>query len=75
MDKEPCNGQLSARGEQAVELGSALQGFRDVLDNLWHPELNPDGYVSLGIAENVSVCDSTELIGLMTDFALLPGSC
>ena len=58
MDKEQCDGRLSIREEQAVEVGSALQGFRDLLDNLWHPELNSDGYVSLGIAENVSVCVS-----------------
>ncbi|PWY65058.1 PLP-dependent transferase [Aspergillus eucalypticola CBS 122712] len=56
-------GRLSQRGERSVELGGALKGFRDILDNLCHPELNPDGYVSLGIAENLLMHDE------MTEFA------
>ena len=27
--------------------------FFDVLNNLWDPELNPNGIVNLGLAENV----------------------
>lgn len=30
-----------------------LQAVWDVISNLWHPESNTDGYVSLGVAENV----------------------
>lgn len=29
-----------------------LQALWDIISNLWHPESNPDGYVSLGLAEN-----------------------
>jgi aspartate/methionine/tyrosine aminotransferase len=27
----------------------------DIISNLWHPESNPDGYVSLGLAENALI--------------------
>lgn len=37
--------------------GLALEGkmpvFFDVLRNLWGPELNPNGIVNLGLADNV----------------------
>jgi hypothetical protein len=39
----------------------------DVLCDLWHPETNPDGYVSLGVAENVNYYSSQIMI-YMADF-------
>lgn len=29
-----------------------MQALWDIISNLWHPKTNPDGYVSLGVAEN-----------------------
>lgn len=31
---------------------TSSQALWDIISNLWHPESNPDGYVSLGLAEN-----------------------
>ncbi|KZF20923.1 PLP-dependent transferase [Xylona heveae TC161] len=42
---------LSQRGEAAAAIGRK-NIFFDVISNLWHPEDNPDGFVSLGVAEN-----------------------
>ena len=41
---------ISARGRF---LEPKVPVFFDVLNNLWDPELNPDGIVNLGLAENV----------------------
>ncbi len=41
---------ISARGRS---LEPKVPVFFDVLNNLWDPELNPDGIVNLGLAENV----------------------
>ncbi|RJE18673.1 hypothetical protein PHISCL_08995 [Aspergillus sclerotialis] len=47
---------LSSRGQTAREDGS--KGIIwDVISNLWHPETNPDGYVSVGVAENILLHD------------------
>ena len=42
---------LSTRGH-AASLPHPSTMIWDVLDNLWDPESNPSGYVSLGVAEN-----------------------
>lgn len=47
---------LSARGQKAVADGSNTLIW-DVISNLWHPETNPDGYVSVGVAENALMHD------------------
>ena len=44
--------QLSSRGQAAAKAGEQMNGL-DILRNLWDPDTNPAGYVSLGIAENV----------------------
>ena len=42
---------LSGRGHAyATETKKTLE---NVINNLWDPEENPDGFVSLGVAENV----------------------
>ncbi|KAF2180367.1 aminotransferase [Zopfia rhizophila CBS 207.26] len=43
---------LSDRGTEysATQAGETV--IWDVISNLWHPQENPDGYVSLGVAEN-----------------------
>ena len=48
MSSEDC---ISSR---AVTYLPQAPKFFDILDDLWHPETNPDGIVNLGLAENVS---------------------
>ncbi|GAO15583.1 uncharacterized protein UV8b_04755 [Ustilaginoidea virens] len=43
---------LSARASELAK-PDPRYFFWQVLQNIWHPEANPDGYVSLGVAENV----------------------
>lgn len=43
---------LSARAEQLSKPDPKFF-FWEVLQNIWDPQANPDGYVSLGLAENV----------------------
>lgn len=45
------NATISTRG---VAFAEKRPLFFEVLDNLWHPQSNPDGIVNLGLAENVS---------------------
>lgn len=45
---------LSARGEVFAAPSSKVP-MLDVVCDLWHPETNPGGYVSLGVAENVGM--------------------
>ncbi|KAH7222605.1 pyridoxal phosphate-dependent transferase [Fusarium redolens] len=42
---------LSKRGEVFATPTSKMP-MLDVVSDLWHPEANPDGYISLGVAEN-----------------------
>ncbi|GCB25558.1 probable inactive 1-aminocyclopropane-1-carboxylate synthase-like protein 2 [Aspergillus awamori] len=48
---------LSRRGRSAVALGSKNIMW-DIISNLWHSETNPDGYVSVGVAENALLHDT-----------------
>ncbi|KAF9691887.1 hypothetical protein EKO04_009975 [Ascochyta lentis] len=43
---------LSFRGTAASVNYPKDFAIWDIISNLWHPESNPDGYVSLGLAEN-----------------------
>jgi hypothetical protein len=47
------NSNLSARG-QVFASPEYRMPLLDILCDLWDPETNPGGYVSLGIAENVT---------------------
>lgn len=42
---------LSRRGH--VYASGTKKDLQNVINNLWDPEDNPDGFVSLGVAENV----------------------
>ncbi|CAG7554310.1 unnamed protein product [Fusarium equiseti] len=55
---------LSTRG-QVFASPEYRMPLLDILCDLWHPETNPDGYVSLGIAENTLMHD--ELMQHITD--------
>ena len=44
---------LSPRGQQAASPANKME-ILNILNNLWDPVSNPHGFVSLGIAENVS---------------------
>ena len=46
-------GGLSQRAQAVAKAAEGLAMF-EILKNLWDPETNPDGIVSLGVAENVS---------------------
>ncbi|KAF2277791.1 aminotransferase [Westerdykella ornata] len=43
---------LSVRGAKADKVGSEEAEIWNVLSNLYNSESNPDGYISLGVAEN-----------------------
>ena len=45
---------LSRRGHIYATEGKKT--LENVINNLWDPEDNPDGFVSLGVAENVKSC-------------------
>ena len=45
---------LSRRGY--IYATGAKKTLENVINNLWDPEDNPDGFVSLGVAENVKSC-------------------
>lgn len=47
------NANLSTRGEVFASPAYRMP-LTDILSDLWHPETNPGGYVSLGVAENVT---------------------
>ncbi|KAI1050802.1 hypothetical protein LB507_009313 [Fusarium sp. FIESC RH6] len=55
---------LSTRG-QVFASPEYRMPLLNILCDLWHPETNPDGYVSLGIAENTLMHE--ELMQHMTD--------
>ena len=46
------HGGLSNRA-QAVAKAAEQMGLLDILKNIWDPATNPEGIVSLGVAENV----------------------
>ncbi|OOF93287.1 hypothetical protein ASPCADRAFT_7519 [Aspergillus carbonarius ITEM 5010] len=48
---------FSQRGQKAVEKG-AHHAVWDILSNLWDPETNPSGIVSVGVAENKLLHDT-----------------
>ncbi|KAL4894299.1 pyridoxal phosphate-dependent transferase [Aspergillus ambiguus] len=47
---------LSQRGRSAMALGYKNIMW-DIISDLWHSETNPEGYVSVGVAENVLLHD------------------
>lgn len=47
------HGYLSTRGDVFAMPNNKMPQL-EILCDLWHPETNPDGYVSLGVAENVN---------------------
>ncbi|KAJ0373828.1 hypothetical protein COL922a_014255, partial [Colletotrichum nupharicola] len=46
-----ASNSLSNRGQNALELGEKRITW-DIISDMWHPENNPDGYLSVGMAEN-----------------------
>lgn len=51
MAEPPADAMLSARGFRAAEPGG-LAGLMEVWNDMYDAETNPDGYISLGVAEN-----------------------
>ncbi|OJJ65762.1 hypothetical protein ASPBRDRAFT_201546 [Aspergillus brasiliensis CBS 101740] len=50
------NDVFSVRGRDAVEKG-AKRVVWDIISDLWHDQLNPSGFVSVGMAENTLLHD------------------
>ena len=48
-----ATGGLSHRGEKAQARYAQMAPLFDIMKDLWDPETNPDGFISLGVAENV----------------------
>ena len=46
---------LSKRGSELSVLGSQFAGFKAFFDDLYNPDTNPNGIVSLRVSENVTV--------------------
>lgn len=46
---------LSNRGSELSVLGSQFAGFKAIFGDLYDPDTNPNGIVSLGVSENVPV--------------------
>ena len=49
------NSPLSNRGSELSALGSRFEQLKAIFGDLYDPDTNPDGIVSLGVSENVSV--------------------
>ena len=56
-------GAVSKRGVTYADPANKAP-MLDVVCDLWHPESNPDGYLSLGVAENVSTASLLLNVGL-----------
>lgn len=46
---------LSNRGSELSVLGSQFAGFKVIFGDLYDPDTNPNGFVNLGVSENVKV--------------------
>ena len=44
---------LSRRGKDFADGESSRDKFRDILDDPYDPDTNPNGYVNIGVSENV----------------------
>ena len=45
---------LSKRGSQLAAAGQLAGKYKEILNDQYDPESNPDGFVNIGTAENVS---------------------
>ena len=46
---------LSSRGDELASAGGLLDKFKSILEDLYDPDTNPNGFVNIGTAENVRV--------------------
>ena len=49
---------LSKRGSELSVLGSQVDQFKVIFGDLYDPDTNPDGFVNLGVSENVTLPSS-----------------
>ena len=49
------NSPLSSRGSELSVLGRQFAGFKAIFGDLYDPDTNPDGFVNLGVSENVTL--------------------
>lgn len=65
MDSFRDSQLLSARGGRLIVEGGHST-FHSVLDDIYHPEENPNGILSLGLAENVCCSRHHSVLGFLT---------
>ena len=53
-DKMLIPNSLSDRGTELSSVGGIIDTFKAILGNPYDPDTNPDGFVNIGTAENVS---------------------
>ncbi|KAK5056621.1 hypothetical protein LTR84_012153 [Exophiala bonariae] len=51
---------LSVRAQELAKPDEDKSPIWDIYNNQWHPQNNPEGYVSLGVAENVLMRDELQ---------------
>jgi aspartate/methionine/tyrosine aminotransferase len=61
--REPKTSYVSSLIERGILELTTLKEIWDITNDLWDPNTNPDGYVSLGLAENSLMHD--ELLGFL----------
>lgn len=44
---------LADRGVELAKAGGAMDMFKTILSDPYHPDDNPDGFINIGTAENV----------------------
>lgn len=49
----PSDEMLGHRGRDLVEAGKSLHFAKPILQNPYDPEKNPNGFVNIGVSENV----------------------
>ncbi|KAG4291426.1 hypothetical protein FPRO06_03312 [Fusarium proliferatum] len=65
----PSKAMLSKRGEVFATPTSKMP-MLDVVNDLWHAETNPEGYISLGVAENQTLMHKELIQHITQNFSL-----
>jgi hypothetical protein len=53
MATSPNVTSLSSRGSELTELGKGWDNFKTSFADPYHPDINPDGLLNMGLADNV----------------------
>lgn len=52
-DSSNEDSSLADRGLEFAKVGEILGKFKTILSNPYDPDTNPDGFINMGVAENV----------------------